>query len=149
MLNPDEFLNNQVEGAMDTVVEACPEGEWNAIIQDVKFRDFTYKKGDRQGETGYAMDIIWQVVDDEVKNQLSREPIVRQSCMLDVTASGGLDMGKGRNIGLGRLRDALGQNDASRPWSPSLLKGQMAVVLVTHRIDGDNIYADVNKVRAA
>lgn len=77
------------------------------------------------------------------------EPSVRQTLWLDTTESGGLDFGKGKNVGLGRLREALGQNAPGKPWAPGMLVGGVAKVKVSHSIDKrDNvtINADVKAV---
>ena len=63
------------------------------------------------------------------------EPTVRQTIWLDLTESGSLDFGKGRNVGLGRLRDALGQNETGKPWQPGMMVGGVAKIKVTHSID--------------
>ena len=60
--------------------------------------------------------------------------------------SGGLDMGKGRNVGLGRLREALNLNQPGQSFSFSMIPGRLAKVSVSHRIDGENIYAEVKAV---
>ena len=82
-----------------------------------------------------------------MKELLGRDKVtVRQGIMLDITDSGGLDMGKGRNIGLGRLREAIGLNTPGQPFSFSMVAGRVAKVNVSHRIDGENIYAEVKGV---
>jgi hypothetical protein len=66
--------------------------------------------------------------------------------MLDLTPGGGLDLGKGKNVGLGRLREAVRLNDSSKPFSFAQLPGQAARVTVSHRIDGEDTYSEIKKV---
>jgi len=82
---------------------------------------------------------------------LGREPKVRQSLMLDVRADGALEFGKGKNVGLGRVREALGQNSTGRPWSFPMLGGQLAKVKVKHRLDTatGRTYVEVTDVAKA
>ena len=91
-----------------------------------------HKKGDRKGETGYRMIIKWDIQDEGAKSLVDRDKVtVTQSILLDLTEDGsGLDMGKGKNIGLGQIRTALSQNEAGAEWSPSMISGQPAKIQV-------------------
>ena len=85
-----------------------------------------------------------------MKQQLGRDKIlVKQGIMLDLDATGQrLDVSKGKNINLGRLREALDMNDASQPFSFNMLPGNAARARVTHRMDqnGEDVYADIKMV---
>lgn len=147
MLDPDQFLSGSIVGANSTALVPIPEGEFQAVIQEVALRDFTYKKGQNSGMTGYALDVTWEINDPQLKEELKRTPTVRQSMILELNGDS-LDMGEGRNVGLGKLRAAVKQNEAGRPWSPTMLKGAVAVIQVRQRMDGDNIYSEVKQVAA-
>lgn len=148
MLDPDQFLSGSVNGAMSTAITPVPEGEFQAVATDVTLREFEYRRGDKAGTTGYALDVTWEISDDNVRTQLGRTPTVRQSMILDLNGDA-LDMSDGKNVGLGKLRKAVGQNQEGRPWSPVMLKGAVAVIQVKQRMDGDTIYTDVARVAAA
>jgi hypothetical protein len=140
--NPDTFLNTQTNEANDTVIIPVPEGEHPAAIKAIKPRVLS---------SGQAvLDIYWTVNSDEAREATGQaEPMVRQSVWLDVTESGGLDFGKGKNVSLGKLRDAVGQNQSGKPWAPGMLIGAAAIVKVVHSIDkrdGETIQADVKAV---
>ena len=145
-LNPEEFLNQASDEALDTVIPVCDEGEWSALVKKVDFREVQIKKGERAGQTAYMLDIHWEIQDEGQAARLGFSPKVRQSLWVDMTPEGGLDRGKGKNVRLGRVREALGQNVAGKPWAPSMLTGGVAVVLVEHSIEGENIYANINRV---
>lgn len=136
--NPESFLHTETTGEMSTKVLPVPVGEYRATIVDVKGRttgDYT------------VMDVQWRVDDQDVCNELGRDVVrVKQSIFLDITPNGSLDLSSGKNIGLGRLRDAVGQNTPA-PWTPAMLIGQQAIVKVEHRINGEDTYDEVKKVR--
>jgi len=149
-LNTEEFLQTTTESALDDHLEPCPAGEWLAITGAPAVYDFVYSKGDHQGETGYRMSMKYTIQDQAVKDHCERDTVsVTQSILLDLTEDGsGLDMGKGKNIGLGQLRAALGQNVAGQDWSPAMLEGQPIKVKVKAGIWDERVTADVAGVTA-
>lgn len=139
--NPDTFLNTTVEGELSTQYTPIPEGEFNAVVDKVE---------PRSTATGKAiLDVTWKIDDSAVAEATGiAAPSCRQSIFLDITESGGLDIGKGKNIQLGKLRDALSQNQPGKAWAPSMLLGQVAKVLVKQRVADDGaVYTDVKGVR--
>lgn len=140
--NPDTFLNTETDSASSTTYIPVPEGEFNASIKAIKPRVLTDGRA--------VLDVTWAVDDETARQETGMaELIVRQTIWLDTTESGGLDFGKGKNVGLGRLREAVGQNQAGKPWAPGMLLGQVAKVKVSHSIDkrdGVTINADVKAV---
>lgn len=140
----DLFLNAAVTGSNDTKVIPVPMGEYQGIIEKVTPRQWQSKDGT---QTGIALDIFWLIEDAGVKAALGRDTVsCKQGIMLDTTPAGQLDMSKGKNIGLGRLREAVGMNDPSQPFSFHSLPGQSAKVSVSHRIVGEDTYAEVKGV---
>lgn len=142
--DPDQFLNAAITGANDTKVIPVPMGEYQGIIEKVLPRQWQSKDGT---QTGIALDIFWLIEDAGVKEFLGRDTVTcKQGIMLDTAAGGGLDMSKGKNIGLGRLREAIGMNDPSVAFSFHSLPGQSAKVSVSHRIVGEDTFAEVKGV---
>lgn len=138
----DTFMNSVTNEAGSTVLEPVPAGEFPAIIEDLK---------PRTTRTGrLVLDVIWNVEDPELKQKLNREKItVRQSLFIDTTSAGGIDFGKGKNVQLNRVREALGQNAGGQAWSPMMLRGAgPARITVTQRVDDEtgNVYNDVKQV---
>lgn len=145
MFSPEQFLDMQVTESNDTKTIPVPVGEYTAVIEEVKVRQWQSKKDPSM--SGLTLDVKWSIDDSAVKELLGRDKVtVNQGIMLDLTDSGGLDMGKGRNIGLGRLREALGLNAPGQPFSFMMLSGRVGKVSVSHRIDGENIFAEVKGV---
>ena len=149
MFNPDDFKGSTTTEQGSTTIVPCPIGEWVAKVDKVDFRQAQGKKN--PNETYTFCDITYDVDNDEVRRLCDREKVtVRQSMIVDVTADGkGLDMGKGKNVGLNRVRDAVGQNVAGAPWAPSMLEGKIVKVRVKHRPDENDSsiqYAEVAAV---
>lgn len=142
--DPDTFLNTTYEGELDTRRVPLPVDDYVATILEVN-------PGTTPRGTAY-MEILWEVDHAELASELGRpKSRVRQTVWLDLTESGDLDFGRGKNIMLGRLREAVGQNAPGQPWSPAQLVGQAARVRVKHRPDKNDpevVYEEVSGVSA-
>ena len=147
MFDADSFLQSSVTGANDTKIIPCPVGEYAAIIDKINARQWQSTDGSK---TGITLDVTWLVQDAGAQQATGREQVtVRQGIMLDASPTGGLDMGQGKNIGLGRLREAVGKNNPGEPFAFAMLPGLMAKVSVTHREDKNDpsvVYAEVKLV---
>lgn len=136
--NPETFLNTPVEAPLSTEYTPIPEGEYTAVIEKVEPRTVGQ-------DSKPVLDIVWRL--DAPDSEDAHEKSVRQTIWLDVTAQGSLDYGKGKNVQLGRLRDAVGQNQPGQAWMPSMLVGNVARVSVKHRMGNEGqIFADVKGV---
>lgn len=145
--DPNTFLNMTVEETNDTKSIPCPAGEYLAIAEKIDIKTWSARDG---SSSGLKVDILWDIQDDNVKALLGRDSVkVGQQQMLDLTDTGQLDMGKGKNIGLGRIREALNLNVAGQPFSFGMIQGRMAKVLVSHRAVGEDVYAEIKKIAAA
>lgn len=142
MFSPEQFLDMQVNETNDTKITPVPVGEYTALIDKVDVK--SWQKKDDPSVSGLKLSVLWQIDDEAVKTLLGRDKVTsQQDIMLDLTESGGLDMGKGRNVSLGRLREAVGLNIAGQPFSFSMLTGRMAKVKIGHRVNGEDIYSEV------
>jgi hypothetical protein len=147
MFDADSFLNSVVTGANATKVVPCPVGEFPGVIDKIAARQWQSADGTK---TGVALDVTWSVEDDEAKAVTGRDVVsCRQGIMLDLTPDGAVDMAEGKNVGLGRLRAAVGLNDPSVEFSFNQLPGRMGKIKVGHRPDNRDpeiIYAQVDAV---
>lgn len=151
----NSFASMTITESNSTRMAPVPEGEYNAVILG-PFND-QGKSGLRTTSKGsLILDVQWQIDDAAAAEATGvKNPTVRQSVFLDTTPAGGLDMGPGKNTGLGRLREALGQNQKGTPWTMNNIIGSVARIRVSHRIVRDeatgeeNIYADVKGVTKA
>lgn len=145
MFDPNQFLDQQIVEANDTKRVPCPVGEYPAVVEEIKARPWASKKD--TSKAGMTLDVTWSIQDPAVLEAVGRDKVtVRQGVMLDLTAAGGLDFGPGKNLGLGRLRSAVGKNVPGQPFSPNMLVGLMAKVSVTHRADGEDLYDEIKAV---
>lgn len=142
--DPQSFLDTAVSGVNDTKIIPVPVGEYMGVIDKVTPRQWQSKDG---STTGIALDVLWLVEDSSVKEYLGRDTVVcKQGIMLDLTAEGGLDMSKGKNVGLGRLREAVGKNNSGEAFSFAMLPGSAAKISVAHRLANDDTFAEVKQV---
>lgn len=125
------FQNSQYTDSSSTEYVPVPEGEFTAVVEKYAIRD---PKGN------VILDITWKIDDADVAAETGIDnPQVRQSIFLDVDeTSGTLMFGKGKNVQLGRLREALHQNTSGQPWSFGMLLGQVAKIRTKHRIDSSS-----------
>jgi len=143
MFDEQAFLSTTTEGVMSTEYTPVPVGEYQAVVDKVNVRSGEGDKG-----TWAVLDVTWGLDSAEAAEATGMDtPQVRQSIFLDITADGGLDLGKGKNISLGRLREAVNQNSGGA-WSPSMLIGSVATVKVDHRMYEGRVFADVKGVSA-
>lgn len=108
--DPDIFLQSAVEGSNDTSYPTLPNGEYFAMIDKI---DIPKDRKNKKDEPLYMLEVSWKVMDlDPALQKIfgDRTPTLRQTIFLDLTAENNLDMGKGKNIGLGKLREALNLN---------------------------------------
>lgn len=138
------FLSQGVEGSMDTKYVAIPPGQYNAICTKWDAR-VTNK---RDGGTLMSIDFYWDLDAKELEEVTGRDKnSVRQDIIIDTLPNGALDLGKGKNVKLGQLREKFKMNSASGRWSPEQIVGKAAKVLVDNRTGDDGqIFSFVKSV---
>ncbi len=148
--DPSSFLDVNIQEANSTESTPCPEGEYTAVSQEPVVRQWTSQDGTK---SGVAIDLNWEVDATSypsIKEATGRDKVfVKQGIMLDLNSNGGIETGKGANVALGRLRQALGLNKPGESFSFRQLGGRVAKISVKHRIQGDATYADVKGVAPA
>lgn len=145
--DPATFMAQTVTEALDTKSIPCPAGEYLAISDKVEIKSWAAKDG---SSSGLKLEIVWDIQDENVKALLGRDIVkVTQQQMLDLTDTGMLDLAKGKNIGLGRIREALDLNTPGEPFAFPMIQGRMAKVIVSHRTSGEDIFAEIKKIAKA
>ncbi len=149
--DPNVFLNQTFDEANSTESVPCPVGEYLAIADKVELK--TWASGDGSA-SGLKLEILWDLQDENVKELLGRASVkVRQQQMLDMTEDGKtLDFGKGKNVGLGRIRAALDLNTPGEAFSFPMIQGRMGKVMVSHRPDKNDpakMYDEIKAVTKA
>lgn len=141
VFDPSTFLDVSINEANATQSEPVPVGEYLAVTGDPVPRNWQSKDGTK---SGVALDVPLEIDDAAVKAKLGRDKVtVTYGIMLDLNESGGIDTGKGRNISLGRLREAIGLNAPGVPFNFRMIAGHPLRVTIKHDVQGDNIYARV------
>lgn len=146
--DPNAFMNATAE-PMATQMPVCPQGEYPFVL-DSDGKMLVPKNIKGVGEKGpydfWQLELVALCQSEEVKQKLGRQKVpVRLRINLDLDANGRPESGEGKNVALGRLREALGQNKPG--WSPSQLLGAgpfIGKVSHTEGRDG-NTYADITR----
>lgn len=160
--SPEAFARMTFKGANATESVPIPVGDYPAQVSSCKIEEW---KSEQKQTSGLKLNVIWKVDGNttipqgefegkSLKEVTGRdENTVRQELFLDMAAdSQMLDMGKGQNVGLGRLREAIGLNDDSVEWSFDMFPGKSALISVKHRTDTKNpgvVYSEVKAVAPA
>lgn len=148
----EAFLGTETEDALETHYTPVPEDEYQAVIKKVSVRAIDTKNG-----PATVLSLQWDILDQaELAESLgfsNGDMFVNQDLFLDLEADGTLSGGPNKNVKLGKVRDALGQNKAGKPWSPRMLEGAgPCTIVVSERPNKDDpeiIYNDVRRVAAA
>lgn len=142
MFNPDQFLATAVQGVLDTQRKPLPAVEFNGFIKEIKKPEVVKtKKGD-----SILMEIPIQIDCAQYEQELGYSSSVRSyKCWLDINAVGNLDMGTGKNIDLGKIREAVGQNGPEE-WTVTNLVGAPIRVQIKHREHEGKIYDEISAV---
>ena len=142
VFDSSKLLNTTFEDAFSTASIPVPEGEFIGFVHKIEVRPVNDKS---------VIELTWKLDSQEVAEVTGREDnTVRQTCWLDLTPTGALDGSVGKNVQLGRVREALGQNAAGKPWRIGDMQGGVALVRVKHKADAEgNVNANVVRVTAA
>jgi len=147
----DAFLNEQVDAPMATDFTLCPAAEYLAYIHDfnsdaVEEINFVYKQGPNAGSPGTMKKFGCPFIIPDEKARahmgkvLDQKLIVEADMILDIDPeTGKLSTGINKNVLLGKVRDAVGQNN-DPTWNLSKLRGAGPLMIrVVHRqIDTKN-----------
>lgn len=147
----DAFMNSVTTEDNATRLPLCPPGEYPGQITKVEFKQGVIKNGERIGEAWYQLALAVETSDPAALDGLDLpKRTVRGSIMLDLTPTGGIATGDGRNVALGRLREAVGLNQKGEPFSPNMLVGRACRFVVGHRVDdrdASKVYEDIRAWR--
>jgi hypothetical protein len=142
--DPATFLDVTLAEANATATIPFDEGDYTAIAKEPVVRQWTSKDGSK---SGIALDIFWIVDDAAQRAKIGREEVsCKQGIMLDLNANGGIDTGPGKNVKLGRLREALGLNKPGEPFNFRMIAGRPAKVKIKNRVEGEDIFSEVTAV---
>lgn len=147
VFNPEEFLDQVTTEQNDTKIIPVPEDDYMGISGKPSVRTWTSKD---KSMSGVSLDLPFEIDDAQAREITGRDKIiVRYSIGLDMIEVNGrmqLDMGKGKNVKLGKLREVFDLNVPGQPFGLMMLEGRVARISVTQRADGEDIFNDVKYV---
>lgn len=139
MFDEQSFLNSQTQSATSTKRIPIPVGTYDAVISDVKVRANVAGKKDPTKSYNFLDYVLDLVLTPEAQAVMeTTEATIRRnySIIVELNESGtGLASGKGKNISLGKFREALNQNEDGKPWSPRTPVGKMVKAIIVHQND--------------
>ena len=109
-----------------------PIGDYTATIGEITARAWSSRDGTK---SGMALDVPLIIeVPAEVQADLGLNPTLtfKDSIMLDLTETGGIDYSKGKNGRLRLYRDALDMNKKGEAFAPMLMTGRYIKVKIGH-----------------
>lgn len=145
LFDPNIFLDQQVEGQMATEFATVPPGRYNMQIKNApdSIKISKIEPDDKTKEAFYTMEVAC-VIDGAqldatgvpLKESTGRdENTVYYRGFIDFTPGMALALGKGQNVALGKLREAVNLNQPGMPFKMNMLKGQAFNGEVYHEQD--------------
>lgn len=157
--NVNAFLSATTDAPMSTQPMKAPAGKYRARVanpespDDVATKWFQAPSGAR---TWWKLAIPFEIIDETLLASMNRKQPLRvvSDWTLDIdSATNAPTTAPGKNIDLGRLRAALGQNAPGVPWSFSQLFGAGPVMVeIVHRKnpkDESDPFVNVKRVEPA
>jgi hypothetical protein len=129
----EAFQNSVISDANSTATIPWPQAEYVGTIKKAEIRSGTISKGDRAGQPWAGLSV--QVEVDRSFLPDGASSVASGMIMLDLTDAGGLDSRAGRNVNLGRLREAVGLNVPGQPFSFPMLEGRTVKITTGVRVD--------------
>ena len=142
--DPNVFLNQELSGSSETKYTPIPEGEYKGYIDDLTMDSY---------EDTPILVVTYALLDDDgkLKTLLGLEkPTLQDRLFLDINPDGSIAFGPNKNVRLGRVREAVGQNDPKKKWQFNMLRGAGPVLLKVahqyHKTTGEGPYARVDRI---
>lgn len=135
LFDVDSFLDATTTEAGQKRELLSPGIDYFAEISDVKARPVQGKKDPTASYLFCDMLLVINLLEHpEEHSRVGIDKLtLRHSCSVDMTSSGAIDWGKGKNNGLRIMREATGTNVAGEKWSPRSLQGRRVRVRIKHR----------------
>lgn len=135
MFNETDFLSSSVETSFDTKRIPIPVGEYVAVIKDIRPRiNVQGKKDPSKFYSFLDYDLELQLTPDAMQQMATDQSVIKRSFNVSIEfdeTGTKLAQGKGKNVPLGKFREAIGQNEDGKPWSPRSPIGKTVTAKVT------------------
>ena len=147
--DPESFLDATLPGSNSTKRELVPMGVYKASVGKLEVKNgIIQKDGPNFGKPWVALNIQWWIENQPINAALDQAKItVYDSCFLELDDDGRPAMGKGKNVQLGKLREALGLN--SGPVQFRAFEGRPATINVGHEPYKEDMQAVVKSYARA
>ena len=138
--DPNAFLDLPVDAPL-VKRPPLPVGDYTATVKEVTARPWQSKDkvDERTGQlkSGIAYDVILTVeVPESARALVGLEQTsieLKDSIMLELTATGSIDQAPGKNGALRRYREALDMNKPGEVFAARKMQGKMLLVKLAHR----------------
>lgn len=139
--NADSFLNQTVEAKLSVKRIPMPEDDHDGLqVRELEIKSGTVKEGDNAGKVWVRLNVKMVNTDPNVAEEMKlsgdAEPTIYWNEFLDLDDDGNLDVADGKNIKLGKLRQALGQN-TDEGWTMNDMKGATCGGRVKHKFNAE------------
>jgi len=145
--DPQSYLDSQISEPL-VKRPPLPVGDYTGIIGEIKARTWTGKNDPSKGGIAWDISIVVQIP-AEVQQAMGVAMdtlTLKDSIMLDLTESGTIDLGIGKNGGLRRYREACDMNKPGDTFSARAMTGKVVTVRVKHELWEENILEKVGGV---
>lgn len=132
MFDAQALLNAATEEVNSTRVLPAPVGDYIGQVTKV---DVKSGIGKNSGEPWVRLELVLEAEDPKLESIGMTKKRFNGGFMLDITPSGSLDMSEGKNIQLGRAREACGLNREGQAFSLGMFQGQTFKFTVEHEPD--------------
>jgi hypothetical protein len=131
VFDPATFAQMTFTEGNSTESTPIPVGEWPFTISKSEISSWQSKADPTKA--GLKCTLILETDDPAISGVTGRpKNTVRYEMMLDLTAEGGLDFGKGMNVNLGRAREAVGLNKPGVPFAFDMFVGRPVKGQIKH-----------------
>lgn len=155
LFNPDQLAMMEVEQAMDTTFVVLPIGDYTFVVDDLEVREIEPQDSSKDPfhvlELKCSVDGSAMTPDGSTVQAVTgrEKATARYKGFLDIK-NGAFELGKGKNIDLGKIREATGLNVPGQKFGLNMLKGRSFVGSVVHvpdRRDPTKVFPEIKNPR--
>ena len=148
----ETFLSSTTDAPLSTRLPTIPAKDYLAVISshDKWCRIRVLTEGEFAGRP--IAEIYFDILDEEAKAVSGMDTVrVRREYWLDLNANNKIDWSNGKNVQLGQLREAVGQNKPGIPFAQLRGAGPLRVTVIQEpdKKDASIIYNRVTKTVSA
>lgn len=145
--DPAQYLDMETDQAATKRPPLDP-ADYTSLIGNVEMVQWT-----KNEKSGLSLKVPHQIqLTPEVKAKLGITQdfiVLTDRVFIDLNEQGMMDWAPGRNGGLRRYREALGQNIPGEPWSPRRMIGRPCVVKIKHGLFNGEVTEEIDGVAKA